>query len=279
MFEALFNPIIQEYHGFKPEDKHPPTYFGDLEKFGDLDPEGDLIVSTRIRCARSLTEYPFNACLTEAQYKEIESKIIPILNSLDGDLQGTYYRLDEMDKVTQQQLINEHFLFKQGDRFLEAANACRFWPVGRGIFYNDEKTFLVWVNEEDHLRIISMQEGANVKEVYDRLIYALELIEEQHSFAHSERLGYLTACPTNLGTTIRASVHIILTKLATDKAKLEEIASRHHLQIRGTSGEHSESENSIYDISNKRRLGITEEQAILDMYNGVKEIIEFEKEA
>ena len=59
-----------------------------------------------------------------------------------------------MDKKTQQQLIDDHFLFKEGDRFLQAANACRYWPVGRGIYHNDNKTFLVWVNEEDHLRLI-----------------------------------------------------------------------------------------------------------------------------
>ena len=95
-----------------------------------------------------------------------------------------------MDKATQQKLIDDHFLFKEGDRFLQAANACRYWPVGRGIFHNDKKTFLMWVNEEgtfyynimiikrlirflflsDHLRIISMQKGGDLKEVFGRLV-------------------------------------------------------------------------------------------------------------
>lgn len=280
LFAPLFDPIIDDYHeGFKPTDKHPQTCFGDPSKLGDLDPEGKYIVSTRVRCGRSLGGYPFNPCLTEAQYKEMEQKVSAIFASLDGELKGKYYPLTGMDKATQQQLIDDHFLFKEGDRFLQAANACRYWPSGRGIYHNDAKTFLVWVNEEDHLRIISMQKGANLKEVYERLIKAVNAIEAKLPFSRSDRFGYLTFCPTNLGTTIRASVHIALPKLASNKAKLDEIAAKYELQVRGTRGEHTESEGGVYDISNKRRLGITEEQAVMTMYNGIKELIALEKAA
>ena len=89
----------------------------------------------------------------------------------------------------------------------------RNWPNGRGIFHNTEKTFLVWVNEEDQLRIISMQKGANIGEVFDRLCRAANHIEKVVAFAKSEQLGYITSCPTNLGTALRASVHIKLPKL------------------------------------------------------------------
>lgn len=111
------------------------------------------------------------------------------LTNMPADLAGKFYPLTNMPKDVQQRLIDDHFLFKEGDRFLEvtygqycetlkaaavrwygctvfqAANANRFWPTGRGIFHNDAKTFLVWVNEEDHLRVISMQMGGNVGEV------------------------------------------------------------------------------------------------------------------
>ena len=80
------------------------------------------------------------------------------------------------------------------------------WPVGRGIFFNAEKTFITWVNEEDHLRFISMQKGGDLGAVYKRLVTAVKDLEENMSFAHSERLGYLAFCPSNLGTGIRASV-------------------------------------------------------------------------
>lgn len=127
--------------------------------------QGEYIVSTRVRCGRSLEGYPFNPCLTEAQYKEMEEKVSSTLSGLTGELKGTFYPLTGMSKEVQQKLIDDHFLFKEGDRFLQAANACRFWPTGRGIFHNDDKTFLVWCNEEDHLRIISMQMGGDLGQV------------------------------------------------------------------------------------------------------------------
>ncbi|XP_077561022.1 arginine kinase-like [Haemaphysalis longicornis] len=279
VFAELFNPVIDEYHkGFKATDRHPPSDFGNLKTFVNVDPENQYVISTRVRCGRSLQGYPFNPCLTEAQYKDMENKVVQVLNSLEGEHHGTYYPLTGMTKEIQQQLIDDHFLFKEGDRFLQAANACRFWPTGRGIFHNNFKSFLVWVNEEDHLRIISMQKGGDLKEVYGRMVRGVEIIGKKLRFAHDSRLGYLTFCPTNLGTTIRASVHIKLPKLASDKAVLDQTAAKYNLQVRGTTGEHTESQGGVYDISNKRRLGLTESQAVKEMQDGILELIKIEKQ-
>ncbi|XP_037904711.1 arginine kinase isoform X3 [Hermetia illucens] len=278
VFAELFDPIIEDYHkGFKKTDKHPARDFGDVSTFGNLDPNNEFVVSTRVRCGRSMEGYPFNPCLTEAQYKEMEDKVSSTLSGLEGELKGKFYPLTGMEKAVQQQLIDDHFLFKEGDRFLQAANACRFWPTGRGIYHNDNKTFLVWCNEEDHLRIISMQKGGDLGEVYRRLVTAVNDIEKRIPFSHHDRLGFLTFCPTNLGTTIRASVHIALPKLAADLKKLEEVAGKYNLQVRGTRGEHTEAEGGIYDISNKRRMGLTEYQAVKEMYDGIAELIKIEK--
>ncbi|VDN85955.1 unnamed protein product, partial [Brugia pahangi] len=176
------------------------------------------------------------------------------------------------------QLIDDHFLFKEGDRFLQAANACRYWPVGRGIFHNENKTFLIWINEEDHLRIISMQKGGNVGQVLQRLIKGLKTIEKSLPFSRDPRLGWLTFCPTNLGTTIRASVHIRLPKISA-KPDFKKICDELKLQIRGIHGEHSESAGGVYDISNKARLGLTEFEAVKQMHDGVKQLIEMERKA
>jgi creatine kinase/arginine kinase len=110
-------------------------------------------------------------------------------------------------------------LFKEGDRFLDACGLNRNWPKNRGIYHNDAKTFLTWVNEEDQLRIISMQPGANIREVFSRLVDAAARIEKVAKFAYDDHLGYITSCPTNLGTAMRASVHIHLPLLSQDKAK------------------------------------------------------------
>jgi len=278
LFADLFDPIIEDYHGgFKKSDNHPKSDFGDGNAFVNVDPEGKYVISTRVRCGRSLEGYPFNPCLTEAQYKEMEDKVSSTLTGLSGELKGTYYPLAGMTKEVQQQLIDDHFLFKEGDRFLQAANACRYWPAGRGIYHNDDKTFLVWVNEEDHLRIISMQKGGDLGAVVRRLINGVAEVEKRVPFSRSDRFGFLTFCPTNLGTTIRASVHIAVPKLAANRDKLEEVASKYNLQVRGTRGEHTEAEGGVYDISNKRRLGLTEFEAVKEMQDGILELIKIEK--
>ena len=122
------------------------------------------------------------------------------LSKMTEDLEGKYYALKSMTDDERKQMIEDHFLFKEGDRFLEACGLNRDWPEGRGIFHNNAKTFLVWVNEEDQLRIISMQPGADIGAVFTRLSVAAAEIEKVAKFAHSESLGYITSCPTNLGT-------------------------------------------------------------------------------
>ncbi|XP_076181978.1 arginine kinase [Ptiloglossa arizonensis] len=279
VFGDLFNPVIEEYHvDFTVNDVHPELDWGSPEELGDLDPDGNYVISTRIRCARSINGYPLNPTMTEAHYTELEKKVNEALSSLEGELKGTYHTLGTMDKETQQRLIDDHFLFKEGDRFLEAANSNRFWPVGRGIYFNEAKTFLVWCNEEDHMRLISMEKGGNLSSVYARLVKAVTEVGTKLKFSRHPRLGFLTFCPTNLGTTIRASVHARLPKLSADYPRFEEIASMHNLQIRGTRGEHTESEEGVYDISNKRRMGLTEREVVFEMRNGVLEMIKQEKE-
>merc|ERR1711890_45287 len=149
------------------------------------DPEGTFVVSTRVRGGRSLDGYPFNPCLTEAQYKEMEAKVTTAFNGLTDELKGTYFPLQGMTKEVQNKLIDDHFLVK----------------------------------EEDHLRIISMQMGGDLGEVYRRWVKAVNSIEKLVKFSHHDRLGFLTFCPTNLGTTVRASVHIKVPKLAKDYSK------------------------------------------------------------
>ncbi len=127
-----------------------------------------------------------------------------------GDLAGNYYPLNKLSEKDRAQLVEDHFLFKEGDRFLEACGLNRDWPNGRGIFHNNNKTFLVWVNEEDQLRIISMQDGADLGAVFERLSRGAAGLEKVAKFAQDDHLGYITSCPTNLGTALRASVHIYL---------------------------------------------------------------------
>lgn len=113
------------------------------------DEDAKMIKSTRIRVGRNLAAFPLGPGLTREQRNEIEKLVTSALSTFSGDLKGTYYALSSMTPQQQKQLIADHFLFKEGDRFLEACGLNRNWPEGRGIYHNDEKTFLVWVNEED----------------------------------------------------------------------------------------------------------------------------------
>ena len=123
-----------------------------------------------------------------------------------------------------------------------------------------------------------MQQGADIGAVFTRLSKACTHIESVAKFSHDDHLGYITSCPTNLGTALRASVHIALPKLGAKMADFQKIADQFNVQIRGIHGEHSESADHVYDISNKRRLGRSEVDLVQDMYNGVKAMIAKEKE-
>jgi arginine kinase len=244
----------------------------------DFSPEDSaMVVSTRIRVGRNLDGYPLGPGVTKEQRLEIMDKVTAACSTFEGELAGKFYSLEGMTKEDQEKLVGDHFLFKRGDRFLEACNLNRDWPSGRGIFHNEHKTFLVWVNEEDQLRIISMQQGSGIKEVFQRLSTAATEIEKIAKFSHDEHLGYITSCPTNLGTALRASVHIKLPKLSKNKDQFNEIAAKYHVQIRGIHGEHTETDDGIFDISNKRRLGRSEAELVQDMIDGVHAMIEAEK--
>merc|ERR1712002_1295282 len=143
----------------------------------------------------------------------------------------------------------------------------------------------IWVNEEDQLRIISMQMGGNVKEVFERLAKGIKAVgdsvkkESGKDFCLDARFGYIHSCPTNLGTGMRASVHIDLpgwTKHGVDelKARCEEL----HLQPRGTRGESGGQTGHTYDISNKHRLGYSEVELVQKMIDGVNTLWKEDKE-
>ena len=275
VFSPLFDKIIEEYHGFSNTDRHSSNLNPNDLKINTLDE--NYVLSTRIRVGRNLEDFPLGAGISKEERNEVEHLVSTALMGLEDELAGEYFPLKGMSKEVQDRLIKEHFLFKEGDRFLEAAGLNRDWSEGRGIYLNHDKTFLVWLNEEDQLRIISMQKGGDVLEVFIRLVTAIEKIEKHVSFAYSEHLGYIASCPTNLGTSMRASVHINLPNLGADMPKFKAITNKYHLQIRGVNGEHTKSEGSVYDISNSRRLGVTEVEAVQEMNDGVSALIEAEK--
>ncbi|NWT65101.1 KCRB kinase, partial [Prunella himalayana] len=204
------------------------------------------------------------------------------LGSLDGDLKGKYYALRNMTDAEQQQLIDDHFLFdKPVSPLLLASGMARDWPDARGIWHNDNKTFLVWINEEDHLRVISMQKGGNMKEVFNRFCTGLTKIEslfkaKNYEFMWNAHLGYILTCPSNLGTGLRAGVHIKIPHLGKHE-KFGEVLKRLRLQKRGTGGVDTAAVGGVFDVSNADRLGFSEVELVQMVVDGVKLLIEMEK--
>merc|ERR1712001_162447 len=281
-FSEIFDAIIQEYHGISADAKHT----------SDMDPEkvvgnieaGVPVHSTRIRVGRNIDGFGLSPGITKQQRIDVEKLMSNALSKLTDDLAGKYYPLTGMDEAVRQQLVDDHFLFMSGDRNLQVAGMERDWPEGRGIFHNEAKTFLLWVNEEDQTRIISMEKGGDVKGVFERLSRGIKAVgdsvkaESGKDFALDERYGYVHSCPTNLGTGMRASVHVDLpgwTKegLPALQKRCEELA----VQPRGTRGESGGFDGCTYDVSNKHRLGHSEVALIQTMIDGVNTLWEEDK--
>merc|ERR1719315_834510 len=254
---------------------------------GNIDPSAP-VHSCRIRVGRSIDGFGLSPGITKQHRVDFENMMKEAFKSLTGDLAGKYYPLTGMEEAVRQQLVDDHFLFVSGDRNLQVAGMERDWPEGRGIFHNEAKTFLLWVNEEDQTRIISMEKGGDVKGVFGRLARGIKAVgdsvkaESGKDFALDERYGYVHSCPTNLGTGMRASVHVDLpgwTKegLPALQKRCEELA----VQPRGTRGESGGQTGCTYDISNKHRLGYSEVQLVQVMIDGVntlwKEDVELQK--
>merc|ERR1712212_662830 len=273
-FADVFDPLIQDYHGISADATH--TSDMDVSKIqGNIDPKAP-VHSCRIRVGRSIDGFGLSPGITKEQRVGVENLMKKAFANLKGDLAGTYYPLTGMAEKVRQQLVDDHFLFMSGDQNLKVAGMERDWPEGRGIFHNEAKTFLLWVNEEDQLRIISMQKGGDVRAVFDRLARGIKAVgdsvkaESGKDFMLDPKYGYVHSCPTNLGTGMRASVHVDLpgwTKegLKPLQARCEEL----HLQPRGTRGESGGQTGCTYDISNKHRLGYSEVQLVQKMIDGV----------
>ncbi|XP_034383411.1 creatine kinase, brain b isoform X2 [Cyclopterus lumpus] len=282
VFKELLDPVIEDRHGgYKPSDQHKTDLNPDnLQGGDDLDP--DYVLSSRVRTGRSIRGFCLPPHCSRGERRAIENLSLESLDMLDGDLKGKYYALKNMSEEEQQQLIDDHFLFdKPVSPLLLASGMARDWPDGRGIWHNDNKTFLVWVNEEDHLRVISMQKGGNMKEVFNRFCTGLTKIEglfkeRSHEFMWNEHLGYVLTCPSNLGTGLRAGVHVKLPNVSKHD-KFGDILKRLRLQKRGTGGVDTAAVGGVFDISNADRLGFSEVELVQMVVDGVNLLVDMEK--
>ncbi|CAF1265933.1 unnamed protein product [Rotaria sp. Silwood1] len=189
-----------------------------------------------------------------------------------------------MTAAEEEQLRKHRLLFEKpkGGTLLAGADATRDWPSGRGIFHNDEKTFVVWVNEADHMQIISMENSGDIPKVFTRWVKCAQIVEESikrsgYEFMYNNHLGFLSTCPSSVGTALRASVFLNLEKLGQNSCKLENICQSLGLQSQRLSGEYGTYVGEMWDISNKITIGPSEVELVQTIIDGVAKLIELEK--
>ena len=278
VFADIFDPVIESRHnGYKKTDKHTTDLDPDHLQGGDnLDP--NYVLSSCVRTRRSIRGFCLPPFCSRADRRAVEEVVTNALDLLDEPLKGKYYALASMTEEEQQQLINDHLLFEKPVSPVPLASRMgRDWPDARGIWYNEEKSFLIWVNEEDHTQVISMQKGGNMQEVFTRFCDGLSkfgaaIKEGTHEFMWNEHLGFILTCPSNLGTGLRASVHVKLPHLSKHK-EFENILKSLQLQKNKTGSTNTDT----YDISNADLLGSSEVELVQKVVNGVKLLILMEK--
>lgn len=280
-FAEFFDAIIEARHGgYKKTDMHSTDLSDGLVMDAPFDP--DYVFSVRVRTGRSIRGYALPPWCSRAERRKVEQISVGALDRFDGDLKGKYYPLYEMTEADQEQLIADHFLFdKPVSPLLTCAGMARDWPDARGIWHNDNKDFLVWINEEDHLRVISMQKDGDMQACWKRWTQGLQQFETYikeagAEYMHNEHLGYVLTCPSNLGTGVRAGVHMKLEKLSVH-SEFDALLGKLRLQKRGTGGVDTASEGGMFDISNADRLGFSELQLVQMVVDGVNYLIELEK--
>ncbi len=232
-------------------------------------PESDVVISSRVRNARNLKEYPFPIKMTNEQSKLILNLAYKVLNKgVDGKA-FEFYNLTNIPVLDKEVLVEKHLMSPD---LLEK-------DMSSGLFLGDDEKISIMVNEEDHFRIQSMDSGFTIEECLNNLNKIEQYMENHLEFAFSPKYGYLTSCPTNLGTGIRVSVmmHLPALVLTGYMERIIQGCSKVGFTVRGIYGENTSSIGNIFQISNQVTLGITSDEIVKNTISVAKQVIEYER--
>ncbi|MHA1164951.1 MAG: phosphagen kinase [Alphaproteobacteria bacterium] len=285
LFAPMLDPMIRDFHAIPADIEIAQQHDWDTEAhpcdLGAIDTRLKD-VSMRVRVARNLASFPLPGAMSREQRVALEDLAAKAFLKLSEDAAfgGKYLSItpgsaNEIDAAEYDRRVKAHQMFKDmsGDRYLNVAGISADWPYGRGMYVSEKEDFLVWVGEEDHLRIMAMQQGGNLNALFERLRVGLERLQDLlPDFAASKRYGNVTSCPTNLGAGMRASLHMklpVLTTIGGGLTHLKREARALGLAVRGAGGEHSDAgEGGLVDISPSARLGVTEMEIMRRLYDG-----------
>jgi protein arginine kinase len=238
-------------------------------------PESDIVISSRIRLARNLADFPFIARATDVDKAEIERILRGRVESLQhsGKFSGKslYLNVNELEDIDRQFLVERQLISRE---HAESEGA-------RAVVIDPGEQFSVMINEEDHLRIQVMHSGLDLDAAWQQITELDDQIEQHVTYAYNDRFGYLTACPTNVGTGVRVSIMLHLPALVITRQieKVFRSLQKINLAVRGLYGEGSQAMGDFYQISNQITLGRSEEELTKQVADVVPVLIDYERQA
>ncbi len=234
-------------------------------------PHDQIVVSSRVRLARNIRNRPFPGWAKKAERVALLSEIRAAVEQLPEMKESFSEKLEDLSSLEKQVLVERHLISRE-----HAAKG-----VGSGVVMNTAQTLSFMINEEDHLRIQAIRAGLQLDEVFSMINQADSELEESLDYAFHRDLGYLTACPTNVGTGMRASAMMHLPGLVMSEQvnKIINSVSKIGLAVRGLHGEGTEAMGNLFQVSNQTTLGETEEEIIGRLNRVICQIIEHEQNA
>lgn len=232
--------------------------------------EADIVMSTRIRLARNLDGFRFPLSFSDQEASQVDEIVTKALLNVE-DHKFSHFTIKEMPTLQRQILVEKHLISP-----LLAKN-----EKSASVLISNDESISIMVNEEDHLRIQCLTSGLQLIETYNLASKLDSQLEKYLPYAFTNDFGYLTSCPTNVGTGLRASVmmHLPALTMAKQIKVLIQMLTRLGMVVRGIYGEGSENLGSIYQISNQVTLGKSEEEIVDDLQNAVIQIIQHERTA
>lgn len=235
-------------------------------------PDSDVVVSTRIRLARNLASFPFATRASASQKAEIEARARDAVAhaNIPGALH--YISVNGLPAIDRQFLVERQLISRELSSVLEGP---------RGVAFDDRESTSIMVNEEDHLRLQVMRSGLALEDAWTQIDAVDDALENKLTYAFHDQFGYLTACPTNVGTGMRASVMLHLPALGITKEieKLFRSLRKINLVVRGLYGEGSRASGDLYQVSNQVTLGKSEAKVLQEIREVIAMILDYERRA
>jgi len=297
VFRELFDPVIELRHGGYSHGAPPHPTDLDVARVSDrpIDSTGRYALSVRVRSSRSVSGIRLPTVCDRTERREVESALTrTLLRMQDEDLRGDYYPLrhsashpakpNGMSEQEEEELRGGCLLFGEPDApVVLSAGTARHWPDARGVFASGSRQVVAWINEEDHLRLISLQVGGDLREAFGRFARCVAQIEhglrqDRYAFARSEHLGYITSCPSNLGTGLRVNVTLRLPLLSRQPRFQEFCGSLGLLARSGLVPIASADTLGVCDISNYETLGLSEVDIVNKVIEGCAKLVAMEQE-